>query len=499
MTKGTCMWSVDSVHYDQDFTFGVKAQIATAGDPEAEYRMFPGVKFITAHTKNKENMEFDACKAQCSSNSDCKSFSYRSDTKFCAWSSNGMSYDEDFTYFEKDKYSSSASGVLKRANEKLAKAKDKMKAQMLIDQGKEKTEKDHEERENELKQKTKAQWQANAPTNAQESHLKMTVKMEMSQMDAKFADKAAKKKEDIMAKAEKDLTNAQLAAIAKISKLEAEGKKANAEKSEEAKALPAVEEKVTQLKVAIAKTKNKMQVLEVDLAIKKKAVQQGSVAVQNARISKNTVAVASTQNAYNDAKREVTDVEDKKAKLGEELGKLTKQFNEQKDEMDALSSKEKDSKTLASTKESMTKEAVKAEKLALHKQKAAIEADRDKALTAKLVSLKAREKFAKSTRAQSKVDIQNSENDMKEIKTEGERRDVEKEMADARGKMFKADKANGETTDKMVDIARKLAASKEKLHKARAKVKKAKKKEKRQDVENKLDKLENAAGPKTRL
>merc|ERR1719460_63933 len=148
-TKETCMWSVDSVHYDQDFTFGVNAQIATAGDPEAEYRMFPGVKFITAHTKQKENMEFDACKAQCSSNSDCESFSYRSDTKFCAWSSNGMSYDEDFSYFEKDKYSNSAAANEKRANEKLAKAKDKMKAQMLIDQGKEKTEKDHEERENE--------------------------------------------------------------------------------------------------------------------------------------------------------------------------------------------------------------------------------------------------------------------------------------------------------------------------------------------------------------
>lgn len=495
----TCMWSVDAVHYDQDYTFGVKAQIATAGDPEAQYRMFPGVKFITAHSKQKENMEFAACKAQCDSDTACKSFSYRRDTKFCAWSNNGMGYDEDFTYFEKDKYSDSANANVKRANEKLAKAKDKMQAQMAIDQGKEKTQKDGEERENELKQKTKQAWMANAPSNSQETHLKMTVKMEMSQMDAKFADKAAKKKEDVMAKAEKDLQQAQLAAIAKISKLEADGKKANADKSQEAKELPGLEEKLTLVKVAVAKTQSKQKVLLLDYHMKKKAAQKALADVDRARASENVQAISSTQGAYNDAKRAVADAEDERGKLDVEMAKLKNKLNDAQSKYDVVKGKEKNSKAMASTAESNTKAAVKAEKTALAKQKAAIEADRDKALTAKIVSLKAREKFAKGNRAQAKVDIQNAEEDLKAVKSESDRRDAEKEMADARGKMFKGDKNNEETTEKMVDIARKLAASKEGLHKAKAKVRKAKKTSQRQDVNNKLDALENAAGPKSRI
>jgi len=123
-----CIWSVDAIHYDHNYVFLVKAQIATAGDPAAVWREFPGVKFIVAHAKEKDNVDFDKCKSICEVDVTCKSFSFKSSTNFCSWGSNGMSYDEKFNYFEKDKHSPSK--ILERKEEQLKKAEAKMQEDM---------------------------------------------------------------------------------------------------------------------------------------------------------------------------------------------------------------------------------------------------------------------------------------------------------------------------------------------------------------------------------
>jgi len=493
--KEECLWSVDAVHYDHNYVFMVKAQIATAGDPKAQWRSFPGVKFITAHSQQKENMQFDMCKAQCANDGSCKSFSYRADTQFCAWSSNGLSYDSEFSYFEKDKYSSGASAVAERQKAKIQKQQDKLKAMMAMNVGKEKTEKESEERENELKQKTKQQWLSNQPSNGQETHLKMTVKMEMQQMDAKFANNNAKKNEELLKNAQDQLEKAQLTAIAKISQLEAEAKKAKSEKLEETDELPKMEETLSTLEVDVAKLKSKLKILGIDLQIKQKGVANAESAKQHAMQAMDAQVTATANSQYRDAKQSLTDVEATKADLEQKLQKAKQDRNAQATAFTAKSSSEKGAKQAVNDKEAATKEAIKSAKDNLHQQKFAIQTDKNKAFTAKLVAYKAQEKFAKGSRAQAKVDIMQTTESLKEVKTNADRREDEKKMAEARGDLFKADGQNDEITPEMVDITKILAKTKEKLHKSKQHIKKAKKTKQRQDLVNKLDKLENDATP----
>merc|ERR1711898_33363 len=117
---------------------------------------------------------------------------------------------------------------------------------------------------------------------------------------------------------------------------------------------------------------------------------------------------------------------------------------------------------------------VKAEKLLMKKKKLDIATDNDKAYTSEMVALKAKEKIAKSTRANSKVTIFNTEAEMKQVKTDDDRRAAEQKIADARGDMFKADKDNDDYTHKLLETAKKLASTKELLHKSKASIQKKK-------------------------
>jgi len=366
---------------------------------------------------------------------------------------------------------------------------------MAINADKEKTEKEADGRENELKQKTKQQWMANQPTNGQETHLKMTVKMEMQRMDAKFANNNAKKNEDLLKSAQDALEKAQLSAIAKISELEAEGKKAKSEKEAETAELPDMEQKLSVLEVDVLKLKSKLKILGIDLQIKEKGVSNAADAKQHANTAQDPQLSAIATSQYNEAKKALTDLESTKADLEQQLRKAKADRDTLAATVKRKSDSEKAAKAAVKTKEAATKEAVKAAKDTLHQQKAAIQKDKDTAFTAKLVAYKAQEKFAKGNRAQAKVDIMYTEEKLKNVKTDAERREDEKKMAEARGTLFKADKQNDEVAPEMVTIAKHLAAAKEKLHKHKQLIKKTKKTKQRQDLVNKLDKLENEATP----
>jgi len=488
-SKRSCLWSVDAVHYDHKYLFLVKAQISTAGDPEAAWREFPGVKFITAHSNKKENVDFKQCKTICEVDVSCKSFSYRADTNFCSWSSNGMSYDKDYNYFEKDERS--LNKIVESKQQKLKKAEDELKEKVKVHQEKEEKKQADEAKENELKKQERNRWIKNNPTTSQEAHLKTTVAMEMKGMDVKFALQNAQKKQEIAKEADDAMKKAQLATVSKLSGLEAELKKLSMEKKKAFAQLDPLENAKSMVEIAIAKIKSKLKILAVDRVLKEKAVENAEEAHEQALKSENTAAITSTTEQYNDAKRAITDNEDEKGKLVSDLAAQQAALNEKAAALRKAQDDEKKFKQQFKGEEAQNKDAVKEEKAMLHQEKLRITGDKEKAQSAQMVALKAKEKLAKSKRANAKVSIMKAEEDIKNVKTADDRREIEKRIADDRGALFKADKDNEDVTTPLIEVARKLAATKEILHKSKAKVVKAEATKERQDVQNKLEKLEN--------
>jgi len=297
----------------------------------------------------------------------------------------------------------------------------------------------------------------------------------------------------VVKKAEDENQKVQLAAVSKMSFLEAELKKLTVAKKEAFAKLEPVENAKSVVEVAIAKLKSKMKILGIDRMLKDKSVKSAELAREEAQKSQNAAAITTTTQQYNEAKRAVTENEDEKGKLDAELATQTEALKAKASELQQAQADEKKFKQEYKGEEAKNKDLVKAEKEQLHKQKMSITADKEKAYSAEMVALKAKEKLAKSKRANAKVAIMKANDDIKSVKTAEDRREVEKRLADERGLLFKADKDNEDVTPPLIETARKLSATKETLHKAKSLVKKAKKTNERQNVENKLEKLENEA------
>jgi len=488
-----CMWSVDTIHYDHLYSFSVKAQVATSGNPAAKWRDFPGVKYITAHSNNKENMEFDACRTHCADDAECKSFSYRQDTKFCSWSSNGMAYDAQFNYYEKETPRPDVKADAKKA--KLKQQEEALKVKIETEHKREAEAAAEEAKENDQKQWEKNLWLKATPSTSDEKHLKSTVKTEMGAMDAKFATQAAAKKSESEKKAETDYEKAQLAAVTKMTKMESDLKKLQSEKKSEREKLPPLEEEASKAKVEVAKVKAKIKIADVDIRMKERAVESASTALKRAQKSGDAAALSTTTNLYAAAKKAVTEEEDKKSNFLVLLDEKNADFSKEDDLLKQAQKKEKEYKLEAKSKESNTKDAIKAEKKALAQQKLAMLTDKEKAFSAKVVAMKASEKLAKGRRAGAKVKLLEDDDAMKKITTDKERLAVESKKAEHNGELFKADKDNEDVALELVDAVKILAATKETLHKAGAAVHKAKESEKRENVDNKLQKLENEDTP----
>lgn len=483
------MWSVDHVHYDQAFTFLVKAQVATAGDPHANWREFPGVKFISAESEEKTGVAFDECKMHCESDVACKGFSYRQDTKYCAWGSKGLSYAKDFSYFEK-----SASHPDKAQADKAAKLKKaEVDLQNSIKGHQEANEKSQEkqDKENEVKKQERARWLKGQPTKNQESHLKMTVSLEMKGMDAKFAMETARKQQDAMKMAEDEMEKKKLDAVAKMSKMEGELAKLKTEKKAEFDKLKPLEEGKVHAEIAVAKLKAQVKILNVDKKLKESAVSSASAARDAASASQDPSAIATTTEQYNAARASLTENEDQRGSMTTQIGAAMEKAKTDGKAYEDAKAKEKEFKAEYKASQTKNKDLIAMEKKLLKQQELQLTADKERAATSEVVAMKAKEKMAKSKRAQAKVELAKGKEKMMSVKTEEERQDLEKEMAKQRGEMFKADQENDEVSHPLIAEAKKLSGYKEKLHKAKGNVKKAKEEDDRQNVDNKLQKLES--------
>jgi hypothetical protein len=463
----TCLWSVDAVRYDPNYSFHVKAQVSTDGDPHASWRGFRGLKFLSAtgKSKTKEKTAFPACKRICDKDANCKSFSYRQDTKFCSWSNAGVEYTSDFNYFEKSaadvkriadkiKAQKVAAQAAFRASEKLLKKKEKMQA-------------DKAKKENDGKKKKKERWVKNMPTRTAAKKLKSKVKLQVQNEGAKLSAEQAAADTKKKALAEKNLEAVQLATLKKVKGLESSLRKLKEEAAVDKKRVGPVEKKESEAKASVLKLKTKLKVAALAQKAKEalKSKSKKSDDKTKPPLSKKAVAL--------------------KKLLGAEEAK------QQKDDakLNAAKGSEATTSAAVTTKEAKLKADLKAEKTNLRKQKLDFAREAYTAGTARMVAMTAKEKVAKTGRANAKKMKFTLEQDIKLVKDESGRLKIQRRLGNANAELFKKSSEEKSLLESMKKTAYRTQMLKEILFKSKAKIKAKEKANAKRAVKNQLAQL----------
>lgn len=487
-TSKLCFWSIAGLNYDPHFTMAVKATQDLAGSPGAKFREFPGVKFIDAQSTQVQGSTEAACQQRCDADVSCKSYSYRKDSSFCAYSSKGLAYDEDYMYYEKEIHGVSSANGLAAATISAEKAN--LKKEIAVSEKKASDEASKEKRADEALSKEKAGFVNGVPNIQQEEALKNKVDQVNKANIAKMAAKGAEVAAANAIKAQDKFQKQQLDAVAKLSKIEADGTKAKAGLEEAKKKLFPLKKAVADQEVVITKLGSSLVIAGLDLKTNEAKVAAAEKAVKEATTVGDKAALAAMTEQLNEAKKAIAATEAEQAKIREDIKKAQEELKKrQKTE----AAQQKNTTELAGAVESDeagVKAQVKNEKKALEFQKAAVKKDQEAADAAKMIALTSKEKVQKLAHANAKMEIFYSTEHMKTIKTDIERTELEKKMATARGVIFRAAEANDALSQSMVETARKLAAVKERAHKAAEAVKQRKKDTERRDVTNKLASLE---------
>merc|ERR1711871_959585 len=126
-----CIWSLDAIHFDPEFDFFAKTDPST-GAPFTYYE-FLGVKYQESDSKGfskqYKDLNIHQCRAKCDKEpAKCMSFSYRARGKFCQLSGEGLHYDSDWVYYERDVASIPRDWKMGSTKEKSAKMKFKGQA-----------------------------------------------------------------------------------------------------------------------------------------------------------------------------------------------------------------------------------------------------------------------------------------------------------------------------------------------------------------------------------
>lgn len=485
-TKKLCFWGIAGLNYDPHFTMAVKAEQDLAGSPGAKFREFPGVKFVDAQSTQINDSTESACQQRCDADVTCKSYSYRKDSKFCAYSSKGLSYDEEYMYYEKQIHGASST---KQAGQITAE-KNALKKEIATEEKKASSEVSKEKRADEALAKEKAGFVSGVPTKSQEDSIKNKVDEANKLNIAKMAAKGAQVAGQNAIKAQNKFQQEQLAAVAKLSKLEANGTKAKAELEVVKKADLPLQKLAVDQEVVLAKLKSSLVIAGLSLKTDEAQAATAQKAVQEATSAGEKNAIATMEAQLTEAKKAIADTEANQAKIRETIKTAQVELSKRKAAAGVSAKKLKTLTTAVSTDEESVKAKVKEEKSTLAKQNAALKKDQESADAAKMIALASQEKVQKVARANAKMEVYFSTKHMESIKTDIERTELEKKMASARGVIFKADAANDSLSQQMVATARKLAGVKERAHKAAAALVQRQKDTKRRDVTNKLAKLE---------
>lgn len=485
-----CFWSVAALDYDPHYILGVRASALTTADPLAKWREFPGIKFINAQSKQLDGLNEKACQAKCDQDVDCKSYSFRRDTGFCAWSSVGLAYDDDFNYYEKGASMTKAEMAKHQAlkQERLV-----LKNQLAVEAAQAAAEQAEEEKENDAKNAEKAKWMNGTPTKAQETKLKNSVNAQNRQAAARFAAQGAQAAAAEEAAAQANYQKQQLQAVKNLSEVEAEGAKAKSEKKEAAAKAQKLEMNTAEKEVDLAKAKAKLKMAELDLTTHTQSVTVAQNALDDARKSGDSSAIAAAQASYVDAKETLATSESAHANMKNEVNDVDNAVKEMQDKLKKAKSAVSQLDKTIQENAAAIKQAVKQQKANLAKEKLAMLRETEKADAARMIALKSSEKVAKVKRANANVQLYIQGEKMKDIKTDAQRVKLEKEMGAERGVVFKADATNARLTTKLVDAAKGLAKANERADKANRQGNRDKTKKERADVTNKLAALEAPA------
>ena len=482
-----CFWSIAQLDYDPHYILGVKAASLTEADPHAKWREFPGIKFVNAQSSTLDGTNERACQNKCDSTPSCKSYSFRKDTGFCAYSDTGLAYDDDFNYYEKGEVMT-ALEMQKAAQ--LKQERLVMKNQMAIDEASAASEQAKFDKENDAKKAEREAYLNGTPTKAQESALKNGVAEQNRQAAAMFAAQGAAAAEEEEAAAQERFQNEQLAVVAKLSEKESEGAEFKSNRTATKAQLQHAEMAAAQADVANMKAAAAVKMSELDMQTHTQSVTVTFNALEDARKSGDASAISAAQASWVSAKEQLAQTETSHNELVQTASnedatakQLEADLAEAKTKMETLTAEIK-------SNESEMKTLVKAEKEGLSKNKEALIAEQEKAEGARMVALASQEKVAKVKRANANVQIYIFTEKMKDIKTDDERVKLEQNMATERGIIFKADGDNSRITNSMVAAAKKLGGSEEMAQKAQAKLKKQSSDKERADVTNKLAALE---------
>jgi len=328
------------------------------------------------------------------------------------------------------------------------------------------------------------------PNIQQEEALKNKVDQVNKANIAKMAAKGAEVAAANAIKAQDKFQKEQLAAVAKLSKIEADGTKSKAGLEEAKKKLFPLKKAVADQEVVITKLGSSLVIAGLDLKTNEAKVAAAEKAVKEATTVGDKAALAAMTEQLNEAKKAIAATEAEQAKIRENIKKAQEELKKRQKTEKAQQKKTTELAGVVESDEAGVKAQVKNEKKALERQKAAVKKDQEAADAAKMIALTSKEKVQKLAHANAKMEIFYSTEHMKTIKTDIERTELEKKMATARGVIFRAAEANDALSQSMVETARKLAAVKERAHKAAEAVKQRKKDTERRDVTNKLASLE---------
>jgi len=492
----TCVWSVDSVGYDAAVTLNVKAQTATEGQPSQKWRSFPGLKFVAdaASSKNfKENISDAECKSICDKNAGCNSYSYKQTTKYCAWSSAGLTYTDDFNYLEKSK------AHIKKMGEKHRKEKEReeaeLKASEKLSKHMEKQEMEANAKENAEKQKERQGFLNSMPTKKAALTEEAKVETDLKKMDAKLAAADAHKKDVANQERENEFEKYNFASMAKVARMESSIRQLTLGEQQAQQSVGPLAAKESAAKAAIANKDTQIKVDQIEIQ-KQEGMKNKDAAVAQQSSSRGDEVVATQAAAAERHSQDIIKADTDKMKkamaeeatLQGEKAQLTSAFKQA--EMKASTTKAD-----LDAKEANLKVQVKKEKETQAKMRLAFAKDSAKAATSQIVALQAKEVLAKTARAKAKVNHYEALEDLKASNDESRAPILQRAVGRANGEIFEADKQNKRLVAELMKVSQTMAGHKEVLHKAEEAVKYKARKQKT-DAAMKMASLEANALPK---
>merc|ERR1711959_63880 len=459
-----CLWSVDQISYDPEFTMATKAAISSSVG--LQWREFPGMKWAAPNANNKEHTSAAQCKALCAKDASCKTYSYKASTNFCTLGPGGLAYSSHFFYYAKKVQ---AGPYSKAAKTKAAARKHEaavLKTSEVANKHKEAKQQLKLTQENSQKERTKEIWLKNKPTVSQEKRMKSSIQQQVKAMNAKLASKVAAQGAKRVKQAVSQMEKDRLKLLTKASTMETSLKAVQKRKLDARKKVVPLAVAESKMRSLIATLATKIKLKDIDVAEAQKSLKRAKLPMhakqQNVDEEAKIAAKAAIGTATTRLQKYMKQSKDLKAKL------LASKKLHQKEHVQYLAavSKEKEMTAMAKTTAAGMEEKVKALKNVMRKARLAMWRDRRKAYAAQVIAAKANYKVASEIHAKTKVVVFHAKNTLQTSRTPEERRENDQMLGKAKLKLFKATKSCSDNMRMLVDTAAKLSAVKERLHKA---------------------------------